>query len=184
MKPRPLVEARSLLAFVALVLALVTFVSSALGGDMIGTGEGVRTKSFGPFSVKIYAIRHEMKERPAAKSRDAVIAADVDKRFTLRLLRDCPTAKIQSGLRESLALNGYADQAKIDQFLRALDKKEFPENTSVVIAYDAASKTTSIRVQGGGTASVVGPEFMRGIWSIWFGKIDQRELGDQLMARL
>ncbi|MDF2692671.1 MAG: hypothetical protein K0S65_1054 [Labilithrix sp.] len=170
--------------FFLFLAAVISLVSSAFAQEMIATGDGIRTKSFGPISVKIYSVRHEMKERPATKSKEAVVMADVDKQLTLRLLRDCPTSKIDKGLRESLALNGYGDQAKINQFLGALDKKEFKENTTVMITYSAVDKTTTIRVQGGGSATVAGPEFMRGVWRIWFGKIDQPTLGDQLIARL
>jgi hypothetical protein len=39
-------------------------------------------------------------------------------------------------------------------------------------------------VQGQGAASVDGVDFMKAVWSIWFGKIDQPSLGDQLISRI
>jgi hypothetical protein len=34
-----------------------------------------------------------------------------------------------------------------------------------------------------GSATVPGEEFMKATWSIWFGKIDQPNLGDSLLNR-
>ena len=35
-----------------------------------------------------------------------------------------------------------------------------------------------------GSAMVEGVDFMRATWSIWFGKIDQAKLGDQLISKI
>jgi hypothetical protein len=80
-------------------------------------------------------------------------------------------------------MNGYTDGAKIDQFLGAFTKA-VPENTLITISYGNASKSTTIAVSGDGTATIPGTDFMHGVWSIWFGKIDQPELGDALIQRI
>ncbi|HVJ93596.1 MAG TPA: chalcone isomerase family protein [Labilithrix sp.] len=168
-----------------LVLGLfVTFAASALADGMIHTGDSVRVKSIGPFTAKVYAIRHDMKEKPAQKSKQAVIEADVDKKFTWTMLRDVDSPKIQKALREAFAMNGFNDGARIGQFVAAFNKEEVKEKSAVVISYNAAAKTTTIWVQNGGTATVAGNDFMKAVWSIWFGKIDQPKMGDQLISKL
>jgi hypothetical protein len=66
----------------------------------------------------------------------------------------------------------------------AFNKDEVKENSAVVISYNAGNKTTTIWVQNGGSASVAGADFMKAVWSIWFGKIDQPAMGDQLISLL
>lgn len=148
----------------------------------VHTGDGVRTKSIGPFSAKVYAIRHDMKT-PPARSKQAVIDADVDKRFTWKMLRDVDAEKIHNALKDAFKMNGYGDQAKIAAFLGAFSK-ELKENATVQIRYDAGAKAVTVWVQGGGQATVQGADFMKGVWSIWFGRIDQPSLGDQLIRNL
>lgn len=177
---------RSAIAFLftVFVAVFVSLAPSASAEGWIFTGEAIRTKSIGPFSAKVYAIRHDMKERPAAKSKQAVIDADVDKKFTWRMLRDVDSSKIKKALVEAFNMNGYNDAGKINAFVAAFNKEEVKENSAVVISYGAANKTTTIWVQNGGTASVAGVDFMQAVWRIWLGKIDQPSMGDQLIARL
>src|ERR1700753_2495213 len=93
-------------AFFLSLFAFFTFLTTHAHADgMIFTGDAVRTKSVGPFTAKVYSIRHDMKERPATKSKQAVIDADVDKVFTWRMLRDVDTAKIKKALQEAFAIN-------------------------------------------------------------------------------
>jgi len=42
----------------------------------------------------------------------------------------------------------------------------------------------TVTVQGGGTATIPGVDFMKAVWSIWFGKIDQPALGDALIRNI
>lgn len=163
---------------------LMTFAPAAFADAMIHTGDAVRVKSIGPFSAKVYAIRHDMKERPAQKSKQAVVDADVDKKFTWKMLRDVDSSKIQKALREAFAMNGYTDAARIGSFVGAFNKDEIKEKSAVVITYNAAAKTTTIWVQNGGSATIAGQDFMKAVWKIWFGKIDQPAMGDQLIAKL
>jgi hypothetical protein len=151
---------------------------------MIHTGDAVRTKSVGPFTAKVYSIRHDMKARPAQKSKQAVIDADVDKKFTWRMLRDVDSEKIQKALREAFQMNGYTDAGKISAFVGAFNKSEVKEDSAVVISYSAEKKSVTIWVQNGGTATVAGDDFMKAVWRIWLGKIDQPSMGDQLIAKL
>jgi hypothetical protein len=182
---------RFFFCFTLMLGLFVALGSSALAEGMIHTGGAVRTKSVGPFTAKVYAIRHDMKERPPTKSKQAMIDADVDKQFTWHMLRDVEALKIKNALREAFKMNGYADTAKIEQFVAAFgpdkeDVKEWEKGkpASVVIFYSAANKTVSISVAGKGSATVAGQDFMKGVWSIWFGKIDQPSIGDGLMSLL
>lgn len=170
--------------FTFVLALLVTLASSALADGWIHTGDSVRTKSVGPFTAKVYAIRHDMKEKPSAKSKQAVIDADVDKKFTWRMLRDVDSKKIQKALTEALQMNGATDATKIGQFVGAFKQEEVKENTPVVISYSASAKATTIWVKDGGTATIAGADFMKSVWGIWFGKIDQPSMGDQLISLL
>jgi hypothetical protein len=174
---------RSLLS-AALLALVVTAAPSAFADPMVYTGDAVRTKSVGPFTAKVYSIRHDMKEKPATKSKQAVIDADVDKKFTWRMLRDVDSKKIQKALSEALALNGFADAGRTGQFVGAFNKEEVKENSAVVISYNAAAKNVTIWVQGAGSATIAGADFMKAVWSIWLGKIDQPSMGDQLISKL
>jgi len=172
------------LLFVIVLGLFVTFATSALADGMIHTGDSVRVKSIGPFTAKVYAIRHDMKERPPQKSRQAVIDADVDKKFTWTMLRDVDSSKIQKALREAFGMNGFGDAARINQFVGAFNREEVKEKSAVVITYNAGAKTTTIWVQNGASVTVPGQDFMKAVWKIWFGKIDQPAMGDQLIAKL
>lgn len=174
---------RSLL-FIVVTVVLGLFSSIALADPMIHTGDAVRTKSIGPFTAKVYAIRHDMKEKPATKSKQAMIDADVDKKFTCVMLRDVDSKKIQNALRDAFKMNGFTDTGRIEKFVGAFNKEEVKEKSSWVISYNAAAKSVTIWVQGAGSATIQGQDFMKAVWSIWFGKIDQPSIGDSLMSKL
>jgi hypothetical protein len=171
---------RTLLAVAA--LALFALPASALERGTDGyfhTGEGIRYKKIAFINIKVYEIDHAMKDLPQQKSKQAVIDADVDKRLHWKMLRSVDAEKIRNALREAYAKNGYNDSAKIASFVDSITK-ELKEGDSVTIRYDAAKKATTI-TSPGGTATVPGEEFMKATWSIWFGKIDQKNLGDELL---
>ena len=173
---------RTLLCLAA--LGLFASSASALERDRDGyfhTGDGVRTKKIAFIHVKVYAIDHYMKDLPSQKSKQAVIDADVDKRFSWKMLRSVDAEKIKHALREAYAKNGYADGGKIDSFVGSI-AKELKEGDAVTIAYDHAKKSTTI-TSPAGTATVPGEAFMKATWSLWFGNIDQPQLGDSLLNR-
>ncbi|MGZ3407278.1 MAG: chalcone isomerase family protein [Polyangia bacterium] len=171
---------RTLVALVALGMFATS--AAALERDRDGyfhTGDGVRVKKVAFIHVKVYAIDHYMKDLPAQKSKQAVIDANVDKRFSWKMLRSVDAEKIKNALREAYAKNGYSDAGKINPFVDAITK-ELKEGDAVTIKYDAAKKATTI-TSPAGSATVPGEDFMKATWSIWFGKIDQKELGDDLL---
>ncbi len=173
---------RTLLALGAVALFAMTTNAGALERGRDGyfhTGEGVRVKKVAFIPVKVYAIDHYMKDLPQQKSKQAVIDADVDKRFSWKMLRTVGADKIKNALREAYAKNGYGDGGKIGAFVDSI-VKELKEGDNVTISYDAAKKATTISSPAG-TATVVGEDFMKATWSLWFGKIDQPALGDSLL---
>ena len=171
---------RTLLALVA--LGLFALPASALERDHDGyfhTGDGIRYKKIAFINIKVYSIDHYMKDLPPQKSKQAVIDANVDKKFQWKMLRSVDAEKIKNALREAYEKNGYNDKAKIGSFVDSI-AKELNKGDSVTINYDATKKATTITTPGG-SATVGGEDFMKATWSIWFGKIDQKDLGDELL---
>lgn len=147
------------------------------------TGKGVRQKSVAFVNVDVYEIHHYAKELPAQKSKAAMIELDADKRLAWKMLRSVGAEKMRDALKSGYEMNGYKDEAKIAKFTGAINN-EMKEGSRVIIAYDAAKKATTITVDGGGSATVEGADFMRATWSVWFGKIDQPKLSDALIKAL
>jgi hypothetical protein len=173
---------RMLLAIVA--LGLFALPASALERDHDGyfhTGEGIRYKKIAFINIKVYEIDHFMKDLPPQKSKQAVIDANVDKLIRWKMLRTVDAEKIRKALREAYAKNGYGNNGKIEPFVDSITK-ELKEGDSVTIKYDAAKQVTTISSPAG-TATVPGEDFMKATWSLWFGKIDQKDLGDALLNR-
>jgi len=168
--------------FLAAIVAAILTVTSAFADDWVLTGTGIRVKTI-LVDIKVYEISHSMKQPPATKSKQAVIEADVSKKFVWKMLRDVDKEKIQNALKDAFAMNGYTDAAKIGAFMGAFSG-DLKENANVTISYDADKKETTIKVGGGGSATVAGVDFMKGVWSIWLGKIDQPKLGDALISKL
>lgn len=179
------IDRRTALGF-ALVATLLPGAAFAIERDERGwymTGNGVRRKKVGPFSAQVYSITHFMRDLPPTRSKPAVIAMETDKAFVWKTLRDLDVSQITNALRDAYAMNGYTDKPKIDAFVAAFTK-EAPKGTTVQITYAAGPKTTTLKVSGQGTTTVPGSDFMRATWSIWFGKIDQPSLGDELMSKI
>jgi Chalcone isomerase-like len=172
----------------AALVALVAFIlpaalpRTASADDWTLTGSGIRVKKIAFVDINVYAISHYVKQAPPAKSKQAVIDLDAGKKFVWTMKRDVDQDKIQNALKEAFAMNGYADGGKIGQFIGAF-KGDLKENGAVTIIYDADKKETSVST-GSGSAAVGGVDFMKAVWSIWFGKIDQPSLGDQLISKL
>ena len=165
-----------------LVVLLATAVLAA--DEWKHTGTATRKKKIGPMSVDVYEIQHHMKELPGKKSKEAEIDAEVDKKFSWTMLRDVEHEKIQKALQEAFDLNGCKEGEKVKAFLAAF-KAELKEKSKATIQYDAAKKATTVTVEsGGGTATVEGVEFMKSVWRIWLGKIDQEKLGEELIAKI
>lgn len=166
-------------AFAAVFLATL----SLWAADWTLTGTAVRVKTVAFIDVNVYEISHFMKEPPATKSKQAVIEADSAKKFVWTMKRDVDHEKIIGALKDAFAMNGYGDAGKISAFMGAF-KGELKEKSHVSIVYDAEKKATTVSVDGGGSATVEGVDFMKAVWSIWLGKIDQPKLGDQLVSQL
>jgi chalcone isomerase-like protein len=171
---------RTLLAVLALGLLATPASALERGSDgYFHTGDGIRYKKIAFINIKVYAIDHYMKDLPPQKSKQAVIDANVDKKFSWKMLRTVDAEKIRNALREAYAKNGYGDAGKINAFVDSITK-ELKSGDNVTIKYDAAKKATTISSPAG-SATVPGEDFMKATWSIWFGKIDQKDLGDNLL---
>jgi hypothetical protein len=176
----------------ALVLGLfvtLALATSAFADGWITAGTALRTKTIGPFTAKVYNITSLTKEAPKERSKVGMINADVDKQLLLYMLRDVDADKMKNAMRDAFKMNGYGDGGKIEQFVAAFGKGDVDEwekknPASVSIYYSAKDQTTTMTVPGHGKASVGGADFMKAVWSIWYGKIDQPAMGDQLIANL
>jgi hypothetical protein len=175
---------RQLPVFLLVLSALLLSVTNLFAEDgWIHTGSGTRVKTVVLVDVKVYSISHFMKQAPATKSKQAVIDADVDKKFVWTMLRDVDHEKVVQTLKDAFAANGYGDAGNIGKFVGAFSA-ELKEKSKVTIKYDAEKKATTVSVGGGGSATVEGVDFMKAVWKIWFGKIDQPSLGDALISKL
>src|SRR4051794_26751502 len=103
----------------ALLLLLSLAVLAHAEDDWKHTGTATRKKKVAFVKVDVYEIQHHMKELPKKKSKDAVIDAETDKKFTLTMLRDVDKEKMQKALEEAFETNGYKDAPKIKAFLAA-----------------------------------------------------------------
>lgn len=169
--------------FLAALVAALFAATLSFADDWKLTGSGVRQKKVAIINVDVYAISHFMKSLPASKSKQAVIDADVGKKFVWTMKRDVDKEKIIHALKDAFAMNGYGDGGKIGKFIGAFSG-DLKEKANVTIVYDADKKATTVSVGGGGSATVEGVDFMKGVWSIWFGKIDQPSLGDALISKI
>src|SRR5262245_26968106 len=88
-----------------------------LPGGYIKTGDGTRVKKVALMSVDVYDITHSMKEVPSPVSKQAVIEADVDKKFDWVMRRNVDGKRLQDAMREAYRRNGYTDTQKVEQFL-------------------------------------------------------------------
>ncbi|MCX8000395.1 MAG: chalcone isomerase family protein [Leptospiraceae bacterium] len=168
--------------FFGLFILLGVCVHNLIANDFVTTGSGIRVKKIAFVNVKVYSITHQMKNPPTSKDTQAIINADVDKRFTLKLLRDVEAEKIANAIKEAFDRNGYTNKANIDTFSSVLTG-DIKEGGTITIAYNAGTKTTTCTFAGK-TSSVNGVDFMKATWSIWFGKIDQPSLTQDLMSKL
>lgn len=174
--------------FLSILLAVLAVAASAFAIDKDAdgwylTGSSVRVKTVALIDFNVYKIDHFMKELPATKSKQAVIEKECTKKFVWTMKRDVENEKIVNALKDAFKMNGYTDDAKIKSFIGAFSG-DLKEKGKVKIVYDADKKNTTVTVDGGGTATIDGVDFMKGVWSIWFGKIDQKKLGDELIANL
>jgi hypothetical protein len=175
--------ARKMVPLLAALAAMFFAFGAAFADDWKHTGTGIRVKTIAIVDVKVYEISHYVKQLPTSKSKQAVIELDAGKKFVWKMLRDVEQEKIKTALKDAYAMNGYGDAGKIGQFVGAFSG-DLKEKQGVTITYDADKKATTIKVDGGGTATVAGVDFMKATWSVWFGKIDQPKLGDQLISKI
>jgi hypothetical protein len=168
--------------FLAALVAALLAVTAAFADDWTLTGSGVRQKKVAIVNVDVYGISHYMKQLPPTKSKQAVIDMDTGKKFVWTMKRDVDNEKIVNALKDAFSMNGYGDQGKIGAFIGAF-KAELKEKANVTIVYDADKKSTTVTTPSG-SATVGGADFMKAVWSIWFGKIDQPALGDALISKI
>ncbi len=172
--------------FIAAIAAFLALAALTMGvayaDDWTLTGSGVRVKTIAFIDIKVYSISHYVKQLPPSKSKQAVIELDAGKKFVWTMKRDVDQEKIQNALKDAFAMNGYGDAGNIGTFIGAF-KSDLKERGSVSIVYDADRKTTTVST-GSGSATIGGVDFMKAVWSIWFGKIDQPSLGDALISKL
>lgn len=174
---------RTILTLVLAGGALLSSQPAAGQAGWVHTGEGVREKNLALVHIQAYAISHWVRARPTTVTRSAMIDLEADKQFTLRMLRDVGVGRMKGMFRDAFALNGYRDQARIEAFLAALTR-DLAKGDQITVSYALLGQATTIALQGGGSATLKGADFMRATWSIWFGQSDQPALSEALISRL
>jgi hypothetical protein len=128
-------------------------------------------------------VEHDVKVLPADRSRSSLIELDVDKRLTIRALREINADEMREGLRDRYAKRGFVDDERVATFLAGLTGRIAPDQC-VAISYDSGSKVTRLSVSGAAVSAAEGIDFMKATWSLWFGESVPSALGDSLMSNL
>lgn len=173
------------LSIVVAAMTVAPF-ARALEPDQAGwykTGQATYTKKVAFLTVDVYRIAHYTRALPSEPTRAATIALDADKRFYLYMLRDVDQGRISGEIRRAFTRNGYGDRAKIDRYVSAFSS-DLEKGSWIRVSYDASTKTTTVQVDGGGTASVRGFDFMKATWSSWLGDVDPPQVAEQLVSNL
>jgi SAM-dependent methyltransferase len=123
-------------------------------------------------------LEHEVRSLPPARSRQALVELDADKRMTLRFLDGVDAGKLRDGLRERYAQRGHREPATVERFLSILSGT-IAAGEAIVISYDASSKTTRLAFAGKST-SESGSDFMKATWRLWFAAETPAALVDAL----
>lgn len=116
-----------------------------------------------------YIVVHEMRTLPAQKSAEAVIFADVDKQLTLFAYREMPCADFKAMVRPALERGGLSSNA--GTFVGACSQGKVKARSRVFVRYEAASKTTTLAVEGGTKTSLNGAPAMRAVWRSFFSEV-------------
>jgi hypothetical protein len=162
---------------------VLSFAPSASATDAIITGSATRIKTVFVVTKSLYTITSSIATAPSAKSPQAMIDADVNKTLDWLTIYDgLPSGKVQDALKDGFHKNGFNDEGRIKQFTGAFSA-DLAANSRVTIHYDATAKATTVTTPSG-SATIAGADFMKGVWSIWFGNIDQPGFGNQLVAKL
>lgn len=157
---------RSLVFATAISVALVGVASASSPGPSgyFQTGSHVhRTGGAHDFTVV-----HDIKELPAQRTAGALVEADVEKRFVVYVLGDVPCSTLTNMLEAGAIREGMSG-ATAAGIVHACPSGSLKRGTRAVVAYDPATKTTSISAEGRGTASFQGLPAMRQIWGVWLG---------------
>ena len=171
------------------LLALVVLLGVLFGSSLASaddwklTGSGLRVKTIASAEFAVYDIAHYVKGSVAQRTKQSVIDADTSKRFVWTMRREVGHDTMRATLRQAFTANGYSDANKVGLFLGAF-QSALKENQWVTIDYDTDKKETTLRIEGSSAVTIHGIDFMKAVWSIWFGRIDQPKLGDQLIAKL
>ena len=147
------------------------------------TGAATRTKRVLFMTVEVYRATHAMKEIPDPTTTDAVAEANVDKKMTIRFLRNVDLQKIIDGIKEGYRRNGWNEMEKVEELFSIL-KGDLRKNDVFSVEYQAENETLIAIGGDGRTSSVAGRDFMVATWSAWFKKIDSPGFSERLIANL
>jgi hypothetical protein len=154
---------RFVVSALCLSIAVVAATRGAAGAPQAAdgfyeTGKAIQTAHHWPFSIDVFAMWHYMKQLPQTKTKQAIIDADIDKRFAL------------------------ATTYEFSKVLATLADASLKKDDVLNIVYDARAKTTTFGRTNGPSTQVDGVPFMTATWSIWFGSSRPGDIGDRLMS--
>lgn len=172
----------SLFALVTIIVALtvafsvadakefkgVTFPDTLTIGNEVCTlnGIGIRKK----FMVEGYYAALYLKT--PSKNAKEVITSDQPKAVLIRVVyKEIPAEKWQEGWKEGFAITAPTAEGElkklIDQFIY-LFNEPIKKGEQVLISYDP-TRGTEVVIKGKSKAILPGKDFMKALWSIWFG---------------
>ena len=122
-----------------------------------------------------------MRALPAQKSAQGVIDADVDKQFTFFASRDLTCAEVKAMVRAGLDRAGQPAPASTG-FVGACNQNAVKARARLFLRYESATKTTTLSIDGGGSASLRGAPAMKAVWSSFLN--DAPKFSAALVSRL
>ncbi len=119
-----------------------------------------------------YSILHEVKELPKQRTSDALVTAEVDKRFVITPLRDATCADFRAMLDVRLTRNGARRQLE-GALPLACSATLLRAHSRILLNYSARTKIVTLRIERQGTAEASGTDAMRVVWNAWLGPAEQ-----------
>ncbi|MEM7183236.1 MAG: chalcone isomerase family protein [Spirochaetota bacterium] len=144
------------------------------------TGKSVRIKRVFFKNFRIYQINHWIdKDFNYAKPKE-LIFANVNKYFTLKMLRTLKAQRILKPSIEVYESNNFHDRKTIRKAFKHITG-ELKKGEKLQIYYNAKNTSTTFSFRGKKSV-IYGKKFMQATWACWFANTPQPSMRRQLSA--